>query len=188
MTALQHDRLQELWDREQIRELVARYCRAVDRMQFEDGKALYFGDATEDHGVYRGSAWGLMDFFGQLLTEEYVGHHQLGQSIIEIDGDRALCETYFICAMAWNAPGQPLSFADVRGRYLDHLGRVEAGWQIAERVAILDLTVQRPMDPGWDIAEAFVSGKRWPDDLVYRPGNLGARIELGAEPLLGSAQ
>lgn len=45
---------QELWDREQIREVIARYCRAVDRAMIDDAKAVYFDDATEDHGVYRG--------------------------------------------------------------------------------------------------------------------------------------
>lgn len=169
-------RLQELWDREQIRDLVARYCRAIDRIMVDEAKSVYFDDATEDHGVYRGSGQGFIDALSGILTDEYIGHHCLGQTLIELNGDAAVCETYFVCGMAWNQPGNPLSFADVRGRYIDSVERRCGEWRIASRVAVLDLTVQRPFDREWDIAEAFVRGQRYPRDLVYRTDDLRARI------------
>ena len=115
--------LRELWDRKQIRELVERYCRAVDRAMVEDGKAVYHQDGTEDHGVYRGPGQGFITFLTELLTKDYIGHHCLGQTLIELDGDTAHCETYFICGMAWNRPGTSTEFADVRGRYVDRVER-----------------------------------------------------------------
>lgn len=169
-------RLQELWDREQIRDLVARYCRAIDRLMVDDAKSVYFDDATEDHGVYRGPGQGFVEALSEILTDEYAGHHCLGQTLIELNGDTADCETYFICGMAWNQPGNPSSFADVRGRYIDSVQRRAGEWRIASRVAVLDLSVQRPFDPEWDIAEAFVRGRRYPVDLVYRTGDLRARV------------
>ncbi len=169
-------RLQELWDREQIRDLIARYARAIDRIMAEDARAIYFDDATEDHGVYRGPGQGFVEALSGILSDEYIGHHCLGQTLIELHGDAADCETYFICGMAWNQPGNPSSFADVRGRYIDAVERRGGEWRIARRVAVLDLTVQRPFDAEWDIAEAFVRGQRHPDDLVYRPADLAARV------------
>jgi hypothetical protein len=169
--------VRELWDREQIREVIARYCRAVDRAMVEDGRAVYFDDATEDHGVYRGAGRGFISFLTELLTDQYIGHHCLGQTVIDLSVDTAHCETYFICGMAWNREGAPLEFADVRGRYVDTLERRDDDWRIVSRVAVLDLTVQQPMDREWDIADAFVRGQRYPDDLVYHPSRLRARVE-----------
>jgi len=176
----ENDMLRELWDTEQIREVIARYCRAIDRAMVDDAKRVYFEDATEDHGVYRGLAQEFVSFLTGLLTDEYIGHHCLGQTLIDLEGDTARCETYFVCGMAWNQPGSALEFADVRGRYIDTMDRRNGEWRIESRVAVLDITQQRSMDPEWDIAAEFIRGRRYPDDLVFHPDELRARVDLTA--------
>lgn len=44
------DLLQQMLDREAIRDLVWRYCRAVDRRDFAALSALYHPDAIDEHG------------------------------------------------------------------------------------------------------------------------------------------
>ena len=46
---------------EAIRQAVLRYCRGVDRLDAELMFSAYHEDATDDHGVYVGSARGLCD-------------------------------------------------------------------------------------------------------------------------------
>jgi len=171
------DKLQQLWDKEQIREVVARYCRGVDRFEEELAKSIYLPRSTEDHGVYLGDGRKMIDFLRYLKDTDYVGHHSLGQSLVELNGDTANCETYFVCGIAQTYDKDThKSFVDLRGRYLDTLERVPGGWQVANRVAVMDLTYQRPLDPAWNIAQAFIQGKRYPDDLVYHPNKYAERV------------
>jgi hypothetical protein len=169
--------LRELIDKEAIREVLARYCRGVDRVHTDLAKTAYFADASEDHGVYRGTGHGFIDRPEMKAPEKVIAHHCLGQTMIDLQGDRAFCETYFVCGIVWRSEGKPPFFADLRGRYLDTVERREAEWKIAQRVALLDITQQRPLEAEWDLAHFFIRGVRWPDDLVFSPHKLAARVD-----------
>jgi hypothetical protein len=43
-----------LLDREAIREVMARYCRGIDRLDVELIKSAYHPDAFDDHGPFKG--------------------------------------------------------------------------------------------------------------------------------------
>ena len=56
--------MQTLFDQQQIRELIYRYCRSIDRYDKQTLRSVYHPDAVENHGVFNGSA---MEFFNSIL-------------------------------------------------------------------------------------------------------------------------
>ena len=55
-------RLQDLTDREAIREVIHRYCQAVDRCDLELLKGCYHPDGYDDHGFFAGNAHDFADY------------------------------------------------------------------------------------------------------------------------------
>ena len=54
-------RLEAAADRQEITDLIYRYCRAMDRMDHEQGYAIWHEDGTADYGpdVFQGTGQGL---------------------------------------------------------------------------------------------------------------------------------
>jgi hypothetical protein len=167
--------LELLLDKEAIRDVLHRYCRGIDRRELPYLREVYFEDATEDHGDYRGSGKGFVDRPSTIDPRLEMVHHSLGQIMIDMKGSVALCETYFVCGLIYRPVSEEPYFADLRGRYLDRLEKRNGDWKISQRVAVLDLTQQFPLHE-WGRASAFVRGGHWPDDLVFHPELLSARV------------
>ncbi|MBU2288248.1 MAG: nuclear transport factor 2 family protein, partial [Gammaproteobacteria bacterium] len=85
--------LQDLLDREAIRECLYRYCRGIDRADEAALRSSYWDDATDCHGAYRGSASG---FIEQALAKLRRGGrrvHQISNVLIDLRGDHAAVES-----------------------------------------------------------------------------------------------
>ena len=54
--------LADLLDREAIRNIIHRYCRAADRCDLEAFKACYWPDGHDDHGFFGGNAHEFCDY------------------------------------------------------------------------------------------------------------------------------
>jgi ketosteroid isomerase-like protein len=127
--------LQDIADKLEIRELVARYCRAVDDA---DGPA--FADSFTDDGVFETPA-GIVTGRDALLAhgEKMVfgNVHITTDAIIELDGDRAshTCTLILGRRREDKAANEILS----TGRYFDELVRTHDGWRFTSRRAVLDL-------------------------------------------------
>lgn len=156
--------LQRLIDREEIRDLMARYARAVDRGDWEGVRSVYHEDAHDDHGDYKGDVDGLIDFIRERNGLLFQSVHFLGNCLIEFAGsDVAVVETYFVTAHtlgpeAQEAYGtgdgsQPMQMSQF-GRYVDRVERRDGAWRIADRVVVFEaLRLQRsdipPLKPEW---------------------------------------
>src|SRR3954470_18611345 len=85
--------LQELLDKQQLYELLARYCRAVDRADGELLLSCYHPDATDDHGTCKGSPAELLAYLrrGTMNPEVTPGpmQHAITNALFEVDGDVA---------------------------------------------------------------------------------------------------
>jgi SnoaL-like domain len=128
-----------LLDRQAITQQIYRYCRAVDRLDIPLGHSVFHEDATADFGdsLYRGSGCGVIDFIcaAHLLA---LGHsHQVCNSIIALDGDRAGSETYFHSATRLMQDGKVIQIR-VWGRYLDEWSRRVGQWRIDKRLTLFD--------------------------------------------------
>jgi hypothetical protein len=58
---------QELQDKAEIREVHMRYCRGIDRMDFDLVRSCYHPDAIDRHGAYEGGVEGFIKWAGEVL-------------------------------------------------------------------------------------------------------------------------
>jgi hypothetical protein len=132
-------RLGLLADRQEIVDVVARYCRAVDRRDFALLRTCYHPDAVDRHTGFSGGIEEYVTWLGEVLARYSVTQHLLGQQLVEIDGDVARCESYGV-ATHRGGPGEPELDFTSGFRYVDRMERRGGVWRIAERLAIRDWT------------------------------------------------
>jgi SnoaL-like domain len=156
--------LRDVLDKQQIREVLYRYCRSMDRVDDELGYSVFHADAQADYGhFYSGSGHGFIDFARQLHRNEYLEHsHQITNILIVVQGDRAESEAYVTVSLRRRDAGQ-LRQVTLCGRYLDKWTRKEGRWAISRRDYVHDFDDIRPIveavSAGW--------GKRDSSDLSY---------------------
>jgi hypothetical protein len=171
--------LQQLLDRESIRECLYRYCRGIDRADEALLRSTYWPDATDCHGAYRGSADGFIVQAIGNLQRGGRGVHQVSNVLIELHGDVAAVESSFLALQA--GASQPERETFLAGRYLDRFERRGGQWRVAERTVVYDWIEERTRP---ELADDDVSlfsarqptGKRSVDDPVYA---LLERVRVG---------
>ncbi len=129
-------RLAELWDREQIKACLHRYCRGVDRFDKDMILSAFHPDCLDEHGKFVGTpeefvSWAL----GQHGAAHQSHQHCLLNHMAEIEGDTAHAETYFMF-VSMNKAGKPVTIGG--GRYIDRLEKRVGDWRIAARVTLRD--------------------------------------------------
>jgi len=133
--------LQALLDREAIRDCLYRYCRGIDRADEAALRSAYWEDATDCHGAWNGSAAGFIAQALQRLRQDGRRVHQVANILIELQGDVAAVESYF---MALQAPaGRSARETFLCGRYVDRFERRQGEWRIAARTVVYDWIEER---------------------------------------------
>jgi 3-phenylpropionate/cinnamic acid dioxygenase small subunit len=127
------ERLRRLADRDEIHELLVRYCVALDRMDLAEVASLFTDDCRVEYGAApalrsRGSS-SLAESLQRLWRWARTSHHLSNVLVAFDDDDSARALSYVI---AWHQR-EDGSTATVFGRYLDRLVRVEGEWRIADR-------------------------------------------------------
>ncbi|MEJ0061827.1 MAG: nuclear transport factor 2 family protein [Alphaproteobacteria bacterium] len=136
-------RLQAILDRSEIEQLLHTHSRALDRGEENLLRSVYHADATLDlgPGVFQGAVTDYIQWVAAVMQQVKSSHHFTGSSRIDVRGDEAFGESYFI---AQNRLDKPTGREDLflAGRYLDRLERRPAGaagvWKIAHRKQVLD--------------------------------------------------
>lgn len=158
-------RLQALLDKQDIVDLVHRYCRAADRRDHRTMRALYHPDAVDDHGgFFKGLATDFIDKLPEIQAPMAILHHNITTVNIELDGDDAEGEIY---VLAFHQAATPEGSIDVLigGRYLDKYQRREGLWKFSQRVVVADwVNVQEPSTV--NLSHPFVAGSH-----LGRPDN-----------------
>jgi hypothetical protein len=185
-------RLEEVEDRQKVYDVLARYCRALDRCDLELMKTVYWEDGIDDHGVFSGNAQEFAEFIIREIREWFeLTMHAICNVMIELDGDTAYTESYLIsyCQVkadrariegvfgptylqrfvGSNEPA-PQDFL-YGGRYVDRLEKRHGTWRIAKRTVVMDWNRNEPsrdiLDEGMFKALAL-RGTRDRTDAVYR--------------------
>lgn len=124
-------------DRQEIMDCLLRYTRGVDRHDRALMLSAYHPDAFDDHGVAEGIAADFVDWAIGWHGEHQTKHqHIITNHTVELDGDTAHGETYYVF---WgeNRQGPPqLSF----GRYIDRFEKRDGLWAIAHRVCVNEMS------------------------------------------------
>jgi hypothetical protein len=160
----------ETADRQQIRDLMARYARSIDRMDWVLLRSCYHPEAMDDHGAFRGSVEEFIAFLDSdqvLLGFECTMHTMTNQNV-DLAGDRAHCETYCV-AYHRSTDRHPWGRADVTVglRYVDELERRAGQWRILDRVVVHEWARRDPIEELVDLGDASQWGRRGTRDLSY---------------------
>lgn len=163
----------ELRDREAIRDVIHRYCRAADRCDLDAFKACYWPDGRDDHGFFGGNSWEFCDYVIPVLRKIEASIHAITNTIIDLKGDRAFCESQWSVVHRLRKPDG--SFLDWwhQGRYLDIFEKRDGEWRILERTIAGDMDrlirtkdIRAIMDQGVE-PTTRKRGARSPNDPVY---------------------
>lgn len=127
----------------EIHQVLARYCRGMDRMDAELTLECFEPDAhLEYHGLYRGDPAGFVRWLWPVHAS-LVGHtHQIHNSLVDLDEsdeDAAASETYVTVTLRAEIGDTTMDLIG-RGRYLDVWSRNSGRWAIRRRRYVSDLT------------------------------------------------
>lgn len=157
--------LETLAAKQEIRDVLSRYCRAMDRMDLELALSVFHPDAPFHYeGMFEGTGKEFMDWVWKTHATMARHSHQITNVLTEVDGERAVSEAYVTVAL-WTLPdpeGHQTEIV-VRGRYLDRWSRREGRWAIDERTHLADMQSFTKVRAG----EVAPSSRRDTDDASY---------------------
>lgn len=149
----------------EIRQVLYGYCRGVDRGDRQMLKDVYHPDALDDHGTWRGKGVDFADYIVDALdSSQGASQHHIANVLIELDGDQAAVESYFLAFHPYHADGAHEQLAFVGGRYLDRFEQRGGHWRIARRTVVLDWTRAEVPGPEWSVQQNFARGLRRGED------------------------
>jgi hypothetical protein len=178
-------------DRGAIEDVLGTYCRAIDRLDGELLKSVYHPDGVDDHGAMCLGAHEFADaIIGKLREVCEYSMHSITQSVIDIRGDRALAESYYIgyhtiparleavegffgpAYVAAHRAAGTLAGRHVYacgGRYIDVLHKRDGAWRIFRRKMTNEWGVCRPEETSAEGLPAafYAPGSRDRNDPVY---------------------
>jgi len=136
--------------RQEIHDVLVRYCRGLDRMDREMARAVWHEDGTADYvGIYQGTGRGFVDWVWQAHAAMERHSHQIHNVLVEVDGEQAVSEAS-VSVLLWRPPaadGRRLQIS-VRGRYLDRWSRRTGRWAIDHRVHVVDMQSTAALEGG----------------------------------------
>lgn len=164
-------KIQELYDREEIRDCLYRYCRGVDRADETAIRSAYWPDAIDNHGFYNGPVEGFFEVARKVWAAGARNIHAVTNILIEFKGPHlAVVESYFNGLQRGpNRDGDTTQVLLV-GRYADVFEKRGEEWRIIERNVVFDWVDDQPL-PALSEAEHFgprrPRGGSFPQDQIY---------------------
>ena len=126
----------ELADRADILDCMYRYARGMDRLDRELLRSAYHDGAIDDHVGFVGPVDDFIDWAFSYHASQTRHQHYLMNHTVELDGDEAHAETYYLFVGTERDPAKPLTITG--GRYVDRLARRGARWGIVARVCLVE--------------------------------------------------
>jgi hypothetical protein len=160
----------ELRDKQAILEVLHRYCRGIDRRDWELVRSCYHADCHDDHAVYQGDRDGFVDWVSGFLTANFdATRHTLTNVLISVDGDNAGAESY---VHAWHRfkpehPDAPPRDLTLGARYADRLERRDGEWRLAWRVCVIDWNRIETTTESFDLGPDAIYSRTDRDDVSY---------------------
>ena len=145
--------LEELCDREAIRDVIYKYCHAIDRCDPDLLRTVYWPEAVDEHTMING---GVDEFVAAAMSMGAacaVTQHNVGNILIHLEGESARVETYVNSYLRiegptprWRTSPCPIpesgrgKFAEffTGSRYLDQMENRGGIWRIRNRKLMQD--------------------------------------------------
>jgi hypothetical protein len=136
--------LDSLLAKQEITEVIYRYCRAYDRMDAELALSCWHEGGTVAYGSrYNGT---IGDYIGPSWAHRWKlanFSHQVTNVLIAVNGERAGSEAYVTASLQAKPNDDGIIIEDLwRGRYLDRWSRRDGRWAIEHRHFIPDSFTQ----------------------------------------------
>lgn len=165
------DAVQELRDREAIRDCMARYCRGVDRLDAEAIRSAYWSDIIDEHGPYNLSREKFIEAAQQLYTPTDHVVHMVANMEIHMNAPHAFVQSSWQALQALEEDDEGRRVETfLCGRYLDHFEKRDEEWRIARRRVVYDWIRKMPLEHGLGddyFATRTPTGRFKPDDALY---------------------
>ena len=146
---IDQEKIEHLLARDEIREVLARYARGVDRADADLLKSCYHQGAIEEHGGnYAGDAHVYVDAAVPRIERLGSMQHLLGSTHIDFDGDTAYVETYVWTFLRISGDNADLD-TFTGGRLIDRFERRNGVWKIAHRRTVFDWNRDTPSRETW---------------------------------------
>jgi 3-phenylpropionate/cinnamic acid dioxygenase small subunit len=132
-----HPSLAELADRRSIDDLLIRYAVAIDTKDWALLDTCFTADAHVDYtesGGVQGAYPEVRRWLEKVLALFPVTQHLIGNTVVQLHGDRATARTYVFNPMGSPKPEGGLKMFYVGAYYNDVLERGPEGWRIARRI------------------------------------------------------
>jgi len=171
LSSEEHRLFCELLDKEAIRELNMRNSRAIDRLDEAALRDCYWPDAYDNASFFEGDADSYVKWVLPHLREKRtLSHHAVCHMLIEVEGDHAYGESYFISHSYGPGADGATGGSIVCGRYLDHYEKRDGQWRFKHRRRVYDWNMEAPYASPWEaspLREKMDRGVHGPDDPVF---------------------
>lgn len=140
MTGLLERTIAELKARQDIHDVLVRYCRGVDLCDVEMMRSCFHDGAIDDHGFFNGPAEEFAERAAENLSTMFgASRHYMTNEFVELSGDFAASETCILCYLRMSRDDEVFDVT-VRSRYLDRFERRDGVWKIVHRQLVSDGT------------------------------------------------
>jgi hypothetical protein len=174
-------------DKQAIRDALQRYARGLDRRDLEVALSAFYADSQVRHGFFSGSGHDWVRFVLSAPVIDRIGigdedpaldvvesqQHHLTNQLIELHGDLAYSETYFL-EHTMCRRGDQRYLTSVGGRYVERYARRNGHWKILERDAVRDWDSVAPIIARFPKWEDAPRGTRDRSDPSYWSGQAGS--------------
>jgi hypothetical protein len=163
----QDKRLRDLLDKQDIHEVLMRYCRGVDRCDAELIGSAFHPDAIIDYGPStpprQPNPEATISALRKMCDSSM---HFVGNQLIEVIDDRAISEAYFVTYLVVTRDAKQYTRAR-GGRYIDRFERRSGEWRIAYRSFIDEWSRLDEVTEIYPAGEPYQRGIRSRQDPAY---------------------
>lgn len=177
--------LEKMLAKAEIEEVMLRWCRAVDRCDWESVPDLFHPEGYDNHGIFRGDVAGMIAWLSERHKSVTRSMHMITNMRIEFaDDDNALVETYSLAVQRYPAGGSQATRAAIAGggdtgdgsfdmmitgRYVDHFQKRDGTWRILNRTVVFDNSVLLPVNDagGSQLGADWAISTRGKDDPIW---------------------
>ncbi|MCB2076198.1 MAG: nuclear transport factor 2 family protein [Novosphingobium sp.] len=159
---------QTLLDEAAIKKMHIRYCRGIDRMDWDLIRSCYHPDAIDDHGEFVGGIDAFIEYCKAGCPTFLSTTHMTGNQLVEVDGDTAWGEHYARAFHRIRDEDGQLKDLVVNTRYVDVYERRDGEWRILRRKVVVDTDRVDPVNERW-VPESQLRSARDRTDPSYNP-------------------